>query len=582
MAVEQEQKKQTRTSWWALAFIALLALVAVLFLLLREDASSPPKPTPVAPSPLPPATEPGASPSADLAAAPPQEQELTKLPEVPPLPLKSVSPEPGDSLALEQTPLVTRPIEKKKEPAPDLERKSTSSNTAGQAFAPSPTPQAGTGGLEAALQAVEAFDMTNAPGALRRAVNSATAEPAVALVSEEPRAPGDAADNPAPSMDATPAFVSYFGFDKDTLSTQEREKLEAFLDRLDPQVAQLRLEGHADAVGPESYNLKLSRDRAAYVAALSAAITGFDASRIELEAWGESRPQVESSEPQALNRRVAIFVIQGQRPPLLARQQLGPLLPEAGDAGRPEKGPALAGNTASRAPAPVAPRVPPQSEIVADKSEVPRPRSMASEESGSGAPSLMRAAQPEFSGNYPDLQEQTPLLTIHFDFDSSRVSATTIRDLEQLLSRLQEERNGADGALLLTLAAHTDAVGTQAYNYGLARRRALAVAALIAESLSGPADGASEPPAVRILLLGQNFPACEPLGPPGEPRPQRCDRRVEIFSQEAAGVDRDASATPSSKASAWKKSFSSITSDNFFRGKSKSLQNTLALKGPGV
>lgn len=71
-----------------------------------------------------------------------------------------------------------------------------------------------------------------------------------------------------------------------------------------------RIEGHTDSDGDDSYNQKLSEDRAASVKSMLIQL-GIDASRLESKGWGESKPINENSTPEgkANNRRVEFIKI---------------------------------------------------------------------------------------------------------------------------------------------------------------------------------------------------------------------------------------------------------------------------------
>ena len=68
-------------------------------------------------------------------------------------------------------------------------------------------------------------------------------------------------------------------------------------------------------------------------------------------------------------------------------------------------------------------------------------------------------------------------LTVHFDFDSDRVQPRSVPLLERLASAMQDPRLAAQR---FRIEGHTDAVGRAAYNAALSRRRADAVAAMLA------------------------------------------------------------------------------------------------------
>jgi outer membrane protein OmpA-like peptidoglycan-associated protein len=76
-----------------------------------------------------------------------------------------------------------------------------------------------------------------------------------------------------------------------------------------PEVLRLRVEGHTDSRGDDSYNLQLSKDRAASVMAYLTD-KGVAAERLESEGFGESKPLIRGENTAAWekNRRVDFFV----------------------------------------------------------------------------------------------------------------------------------------------------------------------------------------------------------------------------------------------------------------------------------
>jgi outer membrane protein OmpA-like peptidoglycan-associated protein len=72
------------------------------------------------------------------------------------------------------------------------------------------------------------------------------------------------------------------------------------------------IEGHTDATGPDTYNLKLGEDRAEAVRNYLRDQHGIALSRIEVMSYGESRPVVDNKtrENRAVNRRVVIKVLE--------------------------------------------------------------------------------------------------------------------------------------------------------------------------------------------------------------------------------------------------------------------------------
>ena len=71
-----------------------------------------------------------------------------------------------------------------------------------------------------------------------------------------------------------------------------------------------RVEGHTDGDGDESYNKKLSEERAAAVKDLLIK-NGIEATRLDSKGYGESKPVDNNSTPEgkANNRRVEFVII---------------------------------------------------------------------------------------------------------------------------------------------------------------------------------------------------------------------------------------------------------------------------------
>lgn len=58
--------------------------------------------------------------------------------------------------------------------------------------------------------------------------------------------------------------------------------------------------------------------------------------------------------------------------------------------------------------------------------------------------------------------------TVYFEFDSAELTG----DAKDKLSKLVEEMEGKDEPVSVTVAGHTDQVGSESYNEELAERRA--------------------------------------------------------------------------------------------------------------
>ena len=78
-----------------------------------------------------------------------------------------------------------------------------------------------------------------------------------------------------------------------------------------PEIERVRVEGHTDSRGSDSYNMNLSKERAASVMAFLID-RGIDSARLESEGYGETRPLDPREIPEAWeqNRRVVFFVVQ--------------------------------------------------------------------------------------------------------------------------------------------------------------------------------------------------------------------------------------------------------------------------------
>lgn len=110
-----------------------------------------------------------------------------------------------------------------------------------------------------------------------------------------------------PALMLAPSVV-FFGFDEDTLTDQARQTLDSVAENYvvagRPQVV---VAGHTDLKGPATYNARLAERRAGEVRRYLVG-RGVPASDIKTQAFGETRPRIETAddvrEPE--NRRVEI------------------------------------------------------------------------------------------------------------------------------------------------------------------------------------------------------------------------------------------------------------------------------------
>jgi outer membrane protein OmpA-like peptidoglycan-associated protein len=99
-----------------------------------------------------------------------------------------------------------------------------------------------------------------------------------------------------------------FGFDQDAVSPESAGALNSAVERLKQcRDVSIHVEGHTDSVGPEAYNQGLSARRASAVERYLVE-AGIDASRLDAEGLGESRPLTsnDTSEGRTQNRRVEL------------------------------------------------------------------------------------------------------------------------------------------------------------------------------------------------------------------------------------------------------------------------------------
>lgn len=124
-----------------------------------------------------------------------------------------------------------------------------------------------------------------------------------------PDVAGTAANNGCPEVKKFDLYkVVYFASDKSVVMTKYTKDLNEVVtimkDHTDVTVS---VEGHADAQGPDAYNMRLSEKRADYVINYLVK-KGIDKARLSKAFFGESKPVGDNATPEgrALNRRVEI------------------------------------------------------------------------------------------------------------------------------------------------------------------------------------------------------------------------------------------------------------------------------------
>lgn len=104
-----------------------------------------------------------------------------------------------------------------------------------------------------------------------------------------------------------------FGFENATLSDDAKAALDSFADGLktENKNVYLEIQGHTDASGEESYNLKLGEERAIAVRRYLSKV-GIPLHRMSVISYGETEPVADNGtkDGRAQNRRVVLVVLQ--------------------------------------------------------------------------------------------------------------------------------------------------------------------------------------------------------------------------------------------------------------------------------
>src|SRR5690606_11802936 len=103
--------------------------------------------------------------------------------------------------------------------------------------------------------------------------------------------------------------IVHFEFDRARIRRQSRplvRNIARFIGE-HADIGDIRIEGHADEVGSDEYNRKLSEARAMSMKTMLVGF-GVDASRLRVVAHGKSLPKIVTLRPEVQNRRVELFV----------------------------------------------------------------------------------------------------------------------------------------------------------------------------------------------------------------------------------------------------------------------------------
>jgi outer membrane protein OmpA-like peptidoglycan-associated protein len=96
-----------------------------------------------------------------------------------------------------------------------------------------------------------------------------------------------------------------FKFDSDEMEINEQDKLDAFIATIaGKEVQRIEIDGYADDIGNNGYNLELSEKRAKRIA-LYLVDKGYPVTRIALKGYGENTDEA----IKKLNRKVELKII---------------------------------------------------------------------------------------------------------------------------------------------------------------------------------------------------------------------------------------------------------------------------------
>jgi outer membrane protein OmpA-like peptidoglycan-associated protein len=135
---------------------------------------------------------------------------------------------------------------------------------------------------------------------------------------DEDGCPEEGPGKPTVKITDTQLLVSskiYFDFDKATIKEVSYPILDAVAETIvgNPHITQIRIEGHTDNEGLESYNQALSEERAKSVMDYLIG-KGVPETRLSYKGYGFTRPKAsnDTEEGKAINRRVEFTIIHGE------------------------------------------------------------------------------------------------------------------------------------------------------------------------------------------------------------------------------------------------------------------------------
>lgn len=145
----------------------------------------------------------------------------------------------------------------------------------------------------------------------------ATKEVATSPINEQPvpETPSSTESTPTvlPEPVPSPPFEEsvHFAFDQAEVLVSEISRLEAFWSKIMGRVGNLTINGHADAIGPKSFNQELSIKRAEEVARRLKGLGMGEGYEVTIQGFGETQPVADDSTEagRAQNRRVELSFV---------------------------------------------------------------------------------------------------------------------------------------------------------------------------------------------------------------------------------------------------------------------------------
>ena len=113
-----------------------------------------------------------------------------------------------------------------------------------------------------------------------------------------------------PSVSKTTSIVIHFGLDSSVVPYQDKKKILTFINGIASGKGQFTIKGYTCDIGPDTYNLDLSKRRATAVKKIVQASVEKKGYSVQIDAFGEQNPKLPNvnSTNRSKNRRVELSV----------------------------------------------------------------------------------------------------------------------------------------------------------------------------------------------------------------------------------------------------------------------------------